>query len=321
MKQYTHAWVAFKAVERLKDAADQLDGDNKAAAEDLFNWIMHHEDDIIQGAWYPDAVIKDMANSHVLKITASDNATNKFKKLPTTYLIYKHTQNSELKSKSFEIDESDNLPDRCESITHSIVDNAKMQSWEDKGSPVAPTSNHIAMRFFMLSHYIADAHVPFHCDSRQFSEGDNIHAKMEKKWDDLIKRHYEIDKKHKRFLYDPYGFPLRTVSRDTEYQGCYLRRIEQELERRRFQISFGTKRDKTWDFMSAVCQYSYLLSHLFIPSRYNHRNVDSNNWISLGSISFDDLSVAVLSDAIDSVARVWFRAWRKYLNWAKRRGG
>jgi hypothetical protein len=315
MKQYTHAWLAFMAVKRLKEA--KLKDKNKKVAQHLVDWIMHNEDDIIQGSWYPDDVIKDMATSHVLKITPSGRAKNKFKKLPKTHLVYKLMKKSQLKKKSFVIEKDDNLPDRCESITHSIVDNAKMQRREKKGSPVAPTNNHNALRFFMLSHYIADAHVPFHCDSRRFSEKPNIHAKMETKWDSMIKSYYEIDKKHKRFLYDRHGFPLRNKKKEARYEGCYLKRIEDELSKRAFQIGYGTDRDNTWEFMSAICQYSYLLSYEFIPSKYDHKNVPKDKWDSLGSITFDDLSFAVLSDAIDSISRVWFRAWRKYMEWAK----
>lgn len=317
MKKYSHAWLAFMAVKRLKHVIPQLTDKNKKVADSLTELIMHHEDDIIQGSWYPDAVIKDMANSHVLKLTPSTQANNQFETLPSTHMVYKHMENSQLKNTSFDIEEDDNLPDRCESITHSIIDNAKMQKQEKKGSPVAPTNNHIALSFFMLSHYIADAHMPLHCDSRSFSEGANIHNEIEKKWDNLIKSHYEIDTKHKRFLYDPHGFPLRRMDKDTQYQGSYLKRIEDELDKRAFRIGYGTSRDKTWDFMSAICQYSYLLSYEFIPSNYNHQNVTKDNWDSIGSISFNDLSVAVLSDAIDSISRVWFRAWRRYMKWAK----
>jgi hypothetical protein len=316
MKQYTHAWLAFMAVKRLKEA--KLKGSNRDISLDLSGWIMDYEDDIIQGAWYPDAVIKDMANSHVLKITPSrKKGANRFQTLPKSYLLHETTKKSKLRKKSFQIDDDDNLPDRCESLTHSIVDNAKMQLSEEIGSPVTPTNNHIALRFFMLSHYIADAHVPFHCDSRRFSSGANIHGRMEKKWDDMVRKHFEIDVEHKRFYYDKWGFPLRITS-GAEYESSYLSRSEKELAKRPFQLTYGTKRDKTWDFMSAICQHSYLLSHEFIPTRYDHSSVPTKKWDSIGAISFDDLSVAVFADTIDSIARVWFRAWRKYIRWAKK---
>ena len=62
---------------------------------------------------------------------------------------------------------------------------------------------------------------------------------------------------------------------------------------------------------------SILISLLtaFFPQQYNPDNVTLENWQSLGTISFPDLSVAVLADAIDSIARVWFRVWRRYESW------
>jgi hypothetical protein len=317
MKQYTHAWIAFMAVKRLKKAIPNLSAANKPHVKSLVRWIMHYEDDIIQGAWYPDAIIKDMANSHVLKLTPSTQATNQFDTLPTTHMVYQETSNSPLSNSSFEYaDPNDNLPDRCESIAHSIVDNLKMQKSEVKGSPVPPTNNHIALRFFMLSHYIADAHMPLHCDSRRFSSGSNIHAKIEGRWDDLIRSHYEIDTSQDRFFYDSAGFPLRDMTNDAQYQTCYLKDVEDEIINRSFRIGYGTDRDRTWDFMRAICQHSYLMAYLFIPSQYDHNNIPADNWDGLGTISFDDMSVAVLSDAIESIAHVWFRIWRRYREWA-----
>ena len=89
------------------------------------------------------------------------------------------------------VDPKDNLPDRCESITESVVDHLKIQESEEKGSAVSPTDNQVALLLFMLSHYIADAHMPLHCDGRQFSEGKDIHAQMEKEWEDEVKNYYE----------------------------------------------------------------------------------------------------------------------------------
>ena len=121
--------------------------------------------------------------------------------LPATYCNYKYSKNSPLKKRSFSVEKDDNLPDRCESIAHSVIDHLKMQESEDKGSPVAPTDNQIALLLFMLSHYVADGHMPLHCDSRRFSDG--VHDSMEGRWEKLITRHYRIDRTNDRFLYDP----------------------------------------------------------------------------------------------------------------------
>ena len=319
MKKFTHAWLAFMAIKRLEET--KLSNTNRQYANSLIKWFKDHKDGVTQGAWYPDSVIKDMANSHVLKLTPSDEAENKFKLLPSTYLSYQYGKKSQLRKKSYTVEKSDNLPDRCESIAQSVIDSLKMQEREHKGSPVSPTDNQIALLLFMLSHYIADAHMPLHCDSRRFSEGKNIHGYIEGKWDDMIRRYYLIDRDNDRFFYDAAGYPLREVWKsgiDQEYQSSILKTVDDVLRDRKFIMSWGAKNHNAWDFMSAICQYSYLLSYRFISEEYDHTTVTVTNWQSLGTISFDDFSIAVLSDAIDSIARVWFRVWRRYMKWERK---
>ncbi|MFC1855644.1 hypothetical protein ACFL2A_03780 [Thermodesulfobacteriota bacterium] len=316
MKKFSHAWLAFMAIKRLEEAT--LSAADRKSADNLIKWFNDHKDDVIQGAWYPDAVIRDMANSHVLKHTPSDTAENKFKVLPKTYLNYQHCKASSLKGRSFAVDKHDNLPARCDALAHSIIDHLKMQECEEKGSPVSPTDNQIALLLFMLSHYIADAHVPFHCDSRRFSESANIHGRLESVWDDAIKKFYSVDKDNDRFFYDTKGYPMRKSGDGPAYNASILKATENALKTRKFMISWGRNNKNVWDFMSAVSQYSYLLSYAFIPAGKDHTNVTSANWKTLGAISLDDLSVAVLSDSIDSIARIWLRIWRRYLKWERK---
>ena len=122
-----------------------------------------------------------------------------------------------------------------------VIDHLKMQESEDKGSPVSPTNNQIALLLFMLSHYVAGAHMPLHCDARRFSEGENLHGHIEGEWDDIIRRHYEIDENNERFFYDPYGYPLRDLSLDQEYQSSFLKTVDDVLRERKFIISWEPK--------------------------------------------------------------------------------
>lgn len=319
MKKFSHAWLAFMAIKRLEQTEFSKPADRKAAGS-LIKWFKDHKDGVTQGAWYPDDIIKDMASSHVLKFTPVDNGNNgEFRKLPPTYLLYKHGKNSPLKQKSYTIDRDTNLPDRCEAIAHSVIDNLKMQESEEKGSPIAPTDNHVATLLFMLSHYVADAHVPFHCDSRKFSDGKDVHNKLEKEWDKEIKKYYLIDKTNERFFYNPAGYPLPDKKKEQQYKNSFLKKVEDGLGKRKFSVTWGSKKNKNvWDFMCAICQHSYLLSYMFIPEGRDHTNVSSHNWKGLGSISLEDVTIAVLSDAIDSIAKVYYRIWRKYIKWVNR---
>lgn len=308
MKQYTHAWLAFMALKRLEKS--DIPATNKTDSQTLVNWFKNHRDFVLQGAWYPDAIIKDMATSHVLKFKPDENSKeNRFKKLPGEFNLHKIGKASTLYEKPYTI-ESGNLPDRCESIAHSIVDNLKMLDSESKGSPISPTNNHIATLFFMLSHYIADAHMPLHCDARAFSDKDDIHGHIEQEWDDMIRKCYDIDFGNERFFYDPSGYPLKKDNDPTTDW------IEQELIKRKFSISWGPDNDNTWDFMCAITQYSYLLAYKMIPVNYNEKNLDWGTFRALNTgKTFEEYSRMILIDSIDSIAKVWLRVWARYQKW------
>ncbi len=320
MKQFTHAWLAFMAIKRLEDAT--LSPDDREYADSLIKWFKSNKDGVIRGAWYPDSLIKDNTNSHVIKFEPSDGPEKGLRQLPETYLSHKYGESSPVRNKGFKlVDERDNLPDRCESLAQSVIDHLKVQESEEKGSAVAPNDNQIALWLFMLSHYVADAHMPLHCDGRQFSEGKDIHGEIEGEWDKEVGKYYETDKsdkKNERFFYDPGGYPLRNPTKDQEYESSFLKKVEDELSTRGFAESFGTGNKNVWDFMNAICQHSYLLSYCFLPERCNPANVTLGNWQSFG-LPFAEFSVAVLADAIDSIARIWFRVWRRYARWEKER--
>jgi len=310
MKKYTHAWLAFMAIKRL----DEIEIKNhKKNAASLVQWFNNHRDFVIQGSWYPDSVIKDMSTSHILKYKPDTNSKNNtFRKLPSSYHLYDIGKKSDYYKKPYNIVKG-NLPDRCESLAHSIIDNLKMQEEEDKGSPISPTDNHIATIFFMLSHYIADAHMPLHCDDRAFSNEKNIHAHIEKEWDDLIRECYSIDMDNERFFYNPEGYPLKIGNNDI------IDWVEKETVERKFKIGWGANNKSTWDFMSAITQYSYLTSYKMIPENYTPDNLDMNTFINLNTgYSFEEYSKYILIDAIDSISRVWLRVWNKYNKWINR---
>jgi hypothetical protein len=143
----------------------------------------------------------------------------------------------------------------------------------------------------------------------------NLHGFIEGKWEDMIESYYKIDRDNERFFYDPYGYPLKDQGREQEYQSSLIKQVFDALNQREFNVSWGGDNKNVWDFMSAVCQHSYLLAYSFLPQQYAYRDVTPDNWQSLGSISFENLTIAVFTDAIDSIARIWLRVWRRYMQW------
>ena len=304
MKKYTHAWLAFMAIKRLQYA--DIPEANREDAQSLVKWFHDYRDFVIEGSWYPDEVFKDMATSHVIKYRPSDeNREQKFKKLPKNMKIYTLGQKSPLYKKPFVI-EAGNCADRCESIAHSIIDCFKILRMEDRGTPIATTSNHIAMRFFILSHYIADCHMPLHCDNRSFSSGSNIHGFIESQWDTQVKNSYSID--------DPDGYPL------PKKPTPLILAVENDLVNREYIHPWGTGNGNTWDYISAVSEYSYLMSYRLIPKEFDEKNLTKELYKSSEAYSrLGEYSSDILCDAVDSIARVWLHVWARYRKWAEKR--
>ncbi len=127
----------------------------------------------------------------------------------------------------------------------------------------------------------------------------------------------KCDLKRERFQYDPEGYPLPDTKREKEYLSSPLANVVSDVSNRKFEVSYGGGNKNVWDFMSAVCQYSYLQSFELFPERVNPATVTTVNWKGMGPMAFDDVTIGVLSDAIDSIARVWLRVWRRYVIWTK----
>jgi len=310
MKQYTHAWIAMMAVKRLDKTAFAKPAD-KEVANKLVEWIADYLDNVIKGAWYPDAVIKDMSTGHILKHVPDDSAAAvEWLKLPATYHLGQTAKRSPVWGRNYRIN-SGNLTDRCEALTHSVVDNMKMLVEEKRGSSFPPSGTHVAAILFMLSHYIADCHMPLHCDGRSFSDDNGLHADIEAYWDKQVKKCYPIDKRYSRFQYDPEGYPLK---RDTH---PIIDWVEEQIISRPFDSQYGTGNRQTWDFMSAIAQHSYLTAYVMIPPDADPMTYNFKTMVQqFTPAAFDQLSRELLIDAIDSITKVWFRAWKRYLDWA-----
>lgn len=322
MKKYTHAWIAFKAIERLQNA--QLTEDNRKFADYLIEWFHSHKDGVIRGAWYPDEIIKDNGSSHIMKYAPGPVGAPvpKFRNLPSKSLLYQNGKDSPLHNQPYTIDTKYNLPERCEALSHAVIDNLRIIEREEKGSPLAPTANHAALVLFMLSHYIADAHMPMHCDDRPGELGTwDMHAAVEEIWEYEVVGYYEVDRVHQRFLYSPSGYPrLRDVlpaTINTPYADSILKAVDDELSTLEFQITYGQGNDNVREYMQSVSQYSYLLSYSFLPAGYDPALVDRVTPQVPGGLPNRDMSIISLADAVDAVARVWLRDLRRYMKWEK----
>lgn len=317
MKQYTHAWLAMLAIKRLEkiEIPETVNASGKPTplardAKLLVRLFKNYRDFVVTGAWYPDHVLSDNAGdySHSLKHTTFlAGEKPQFFKMPDTMEVYQYMKSHSpiYKNKVPYLVVKGNLHDRCDAMAHTIVDNFKIQYHEEKGNPILPSSTHMALRFFMLSHYLADAHMPLHCDARSLGK---IHASIEGEWENQIKKSYNIDIDNERFFYDPNGYPLATADMTP-----LIKAVEEKVITRPFNYSWGSA-DGTREYAQAIGQYSFMLAQEMFPeslgdctlTQYKKSEVFAN---------FDKYSAMLMADAVDSIARAWLHVWVRYRNW------
>ena len=341
MKHYTHAWLAMMAMKRIEFA--QIPVKQQDDAKALITWFKNYRDLVLQGSWYPDAVFKDMSSSHIAKCypladyeagkgagidselakDAGKNATKKnpkirietdFRRMPASLQMYGFAKKSKLYGKPYILFKRHNLCDRCESFTESLIDSFKVLTMENRGAPVVPTNNHIAMRFFILSHYIADGHMPLHCDARSFHANNEVHAFIEEEWDNQVQAAYKIDYENDRFFYDKDGYPL--FNEDSE-PSPLIQYVEKELRDREFTWPWGTDNNNTWDYMSGITQYSYLMAYDLVPADREPKKISKRSYMATEAYRehFEEYSKIILGDAVESIAKIWLHAWCRYRSW------
>lgn len=310
MKKYTHAWLAMMAMKRIEKSA--IPEDKQSDAKALIKWFKDYRDFAITGSWYPDSVFKDMSSSHIVKYEPDDTKESSwFRRMPDTLGLYQMGLASDRLGKAFKITKG-NLCDRVESFAESLIDSFKILDSEASGEPIVPSCNHIAMRFFILSHYIADCHMPLHCDGRSFAGSNAVHGFIEEEWDKMVRESYLIDEDNNRFFYDPEGYPLRT-----ETVHPVIAAVEKELVKREFVWAWGPDCKNTWDYMSGISQYSYLMASRLVPDEKKPKDITTAYYKKTEAYNehFNEYTTIILNDAVESIAKVWLHAWCRYRDW------
>ena len=131
--------MAIKRLEAIANTDNEmvvkgLNESIRMEAKSLVKWFKNYRDFVIEGAWYPDDVFKDMSTSHIVKYKPdAEGPYDSFRNMPSTHSISAMMKKeSPLYEQRYSITKG-NCADRCESIAHSIVDNFKMLHKEDRG--------------------------------------------------------------------------------------------------------------------------------------------------------------------------------------------
>ena len=186
MKHYSHIYIALKAVQFLKQAVDGmgLKGTAKAARRNemtTLQGMLYEQIDARGAAWAPDAILKDMHPNHVFKLVS-----------PGDFPDYAFRAEDAIGDLYYW---SGSLPDRIVVLADRIKEfQTTRQAYQE-----AYSLRDLAYTYYLLSHYVADAHVPMHCDLRDDPPGkgdtekprgtylaSTAHAKVEALWEDAV---------------------------------------------------------------------------------------------------------------------------------------
>ncbi|MDD5251176.1 MAG: hypothetical protein PHT12_00910 [Patescibacteria group bacterium] len=355
MKSIAHAWVALMALERLKRLpkagsrktgfmtanlpglylGDTFDDYYQAQADRFVTLFDKHKDSFLKGAWFPDSVIADnLVGGHTFKLkkpetdTETKQAVGFANRLPKfmSPVMDMGIKEARLDEKVYRLEDY-TLPDRCEALTHTLRDMVLIQMDQPKGSDIMFNDDQLTLYFLMLSHYVADAHVPPHCDDRDFYGPSTIHPDMEGYWDDEVIKYFEFDKPRGVFDYDIDGAPelFDDPAKREAFKGSVLYKALQIVNQRKWPLKntksggfteaiIGQGNKKIYDLIKAVCFSSYLISTDFIPysvteSEYKKLKIvkDANYKKRL-----DEISPYLIANAIDAIALIWLLTWDKY---------
>ena len=346
MKHKAHAWIALRALKLIEDSnkAAKLSELLFFYLPDVWEgtWLP----DTIIGNFRPDHIFKMDSDARFLGDPITDprmlvSRSELDRRLTGRRLCLDWVRDSDVFRQPYrshpEPGIGGRLPNRVLALGHNLSDmlrmgdfplwfyarNKRPRGFRPPGSrgdvdlaavkleKLSPSPNfsarQIAMTFFILSHYIADAHMPLHCDLRDFKQRDlglrvskRVHERLEQYWEDKLPSDEELDALEDATLNQvvtnlPAGSLLRRLNRDGNFA----------LSTRLTKI----KGDE-WKEIVNICRVSYAVSREWIPD--NAQSLDDIVGAHSQAV-LDDVSTRIFHDAVESVARIWLTVWDRFV--------
>lgn len=356
VKQKAHAWIALRALKLIEDS----EADNSKSFVELLTYYIS---DVWEGAWLPDILIKDMGYGHIFKMDNDSHFVKEIdkqdhrkvpyaelkKKLKGTRLCLEYAKDCPVLDKPYWVNNTDgHLPSRVIAINHSIIDMLKMGDYpmafylknvdsmkykEDllskkvKDLSISPnfSARQIALTFFITSHYIADAHMPLHCDLRDKSKKRLDTGNRERRLPEGL--HPGIEKVWEKSMPPKKYLTLHGYTQDS------INKVIEKLPKTSL-IELDTNSDyelnttlyksmpNEWDEMKNICRTSFAVSRKWITKSFKkiEKDVGPNRCVKNKVFNeaevlkvidkdFKDVTNRIFHDAVESVARLWYRAW------------
>jgi len=155
--------------------------------------------------------------------------------------------------------------------------------------PLFYTDDQIALTFFTLAHYVADAHMPLHCDARDFSneECGNIHGCVEERWENWVIEKKEAaaltkslseSKRAERFIGLIFKDDSRTWDKYTYPDDSLLRDFDKQFGQKIWgDRALTTYVGDVWDDITGITYASYCLAGRLIRFNDAYRGIPSGS--------------------------------------------
>jgi hypothetical protein len=165
VKHNTHIYVAYKAIELLRDSLDNLrtmagrpsQADTrplKAKAKRLQRLMLAHADTILEASWAPDDLLNDKARFHTFKLYTPAI-------LPERAEDFRAQTHVTPTGRYYRGAGGGGVPYKVDHLAALISDLQKLRDYNDNFSV-----RELVYLYVLISHYVVDAHVPMHCDLR-----------------------------------------------------------------------------------------------------------------------------------------------------------
>ena len=324
MKKYTHAWLALKAVELLKGKVGKFNVERNKRLERFLEFITSDPTSFVRGAWFQDTMIKDnVEGGHTWKYSLDPVNGRSVNYRPPAHNTCIQFVSGALDAKVSLNTKTSDLPDRCEALSQSIRDTILITNKIESGDVIGFNNSQTALFFLMLAHYICDAHMPLHCDNRDFYDPSKIHEDLEGFWEGEVTKYYKVSKKRELFDLDE-DQNLQRINRD-DYELSILSRCDEILATTTWEnmagaggdwrVFLGQTNNNFWDYLVSVCLVSFHLSVAMFPVTPPPGIVYQQVRIMTVSPFKErvlEYSPYILADAINSIALLWLAAWERW---------
>lgn len=325
MKKYTHAWLSLKAMELLRTYHGQFDEDRNKRVKRLLRFMSRYPSTFVRGAWFPDTVIKDNTQGgHTWKYYLDSSNGRVVTYRPPSHNNCLSFVESELAERVTLEDRISDLPDRCEALSQTIRDTIRITNKVHSGDVIAFNDSQVAILFLMLSHYVCDAHVPVHCDKRDFYTPSKVHPDLEAFWEYEIKKYYKVSTKTQQFDLDE----NQNLELDASHRGfekSVLYKCDEILRQsawdnmtqtgQDWRAFLGSGNKNLWDYLVSVCLVSFHMSMKMFPLNPPLGvNYDTVRIMTVSPFKDNviEYSPYILADAISSIALVWLATWERW---------